>query len=321
MNIEKEQEARKYAIWVIVIMTIIWIILSIFSFTDTKDRVRPRTANIEFEGVGALKGKQVFQAYNCMDCHTIVGNGAYFAPDLTKINELAGPAWLKAYLGSPGTYPTKAIVDINLKQLLENGHDLPGDIDAYLDAFPAAKDRVENRGGVDALMPNLQFTAEEINALIAYFQYTELINTGGWPPKVIADPEVIEYQSRKLEEKSGFLRNLPKGAPIGGNADDVDAGSPVALGASIAQEFACVACHSSDGSEVVGPTFKGLFQSERTLDNGKKVVADEEYLRRSILDPNNEIIKGYPFGVMPSFEGMLDEDQLSAVLEYIKSLK
>lgn len=324
MDFEKEKKARKLAIWVIGIMTGIWIILSVFSFTDTKDRVRPRTENIHFNGVSALKGKQVFQAYNCMDCHTIVGNGAYFAPDLTKIYEQAGPAWLKAYLGSPGTYPTKTIVDIQLKQLLSKGEDLPKDIDAYLEKYSGAHDRVEHRGGVDALMPNLQFSAEEIDALIAYFIYTGKINTAGWPPKVIADKSVIEDQARKLEEASGIIRTSPaSSAPSSGveNNTAQSTESPAAIGANLAKQLACTACHSADGSAVVGPSFKGLFGSSVPLTTGNSVNADEEYLRRSILQPNADIVKGYQQGVMPSFEGSVSEEQVNALIEYIKSLK
>ncbi len=324
MDIEKEQKARKVAIWVIGLMTAIWVVLSIFSFTDTKDRVRPRTENITFEGVTALKGKQVFQAYSCMDCHTIVGNGAYFAPDLTKIYEKTGPAWLKAYLGSPGTYPTKAIVDIQLKQMLSKGQQLPADIDAYLEKFPGAQERVEDRGGVKALMPNLQFSAEEIDALIAYFIYTGKINTAGWPPKVIADPEVVADQARKLEESSGIFRFMsPSAANTSQSTDNTAAttASPAILGAQVAKQFACTACHSADGSKVVGPTFKGLYGTAVPLADGTTVNADDAYLTQSILEPNAHVVKGYQQGVMPSFKGTISDDQVSALIAYIKSLK
>jgi len=322
MDIEKEQKARKVAIWIIVFMTVIWVVLSVFSFTDTKDRVRPRTEHISFNGVSALKGKQVFQAYNCMDCHTIVGNGAYFAPDLTKIYEQTGPAWLRAYLGSPGTYPNKAIVDIQLKQLLAKGQDLPANIDAYLEKYPGAKDRVEHRGGISAFMPNLKFNGNEIDALIAYFIYTGKINTAGWPPKVIADQSVIDAEARKLEEMSGIIHSVPVAS--GQQADNASVNSnasPVVLGADVAKQFGCMACHSADGSGVVGPTFKGLYGSTANLEGGGTATVDDEYLKKSILDPSADVVKGFQKGVMPSFEGSINDDQLAALIAYIKSLK
>src|SRR5690606_28561959 len=118
----KEQKARKIAIWIIGLMILVWTILGIFSFVDSGDRIRPQTTVVTFADQDALRGKQVWQTYNCMDCHTIVGNGAYFAPDLTNIYKDAGPAYLLAYLGSPATYPTEAIVNIQLLQLIKDGH-------------------------------------------------------------------------------------------------------------------------------------------------------------------------------------------------------
>lgn len=97
---KKENKARNIALMVIGVMIVIWTILGILSFTEREGYERPMTRDITFSGQTALKGKQTFQAYNCMDCHTIVGNGAYFAPDLTHTYNDNGAAWLLAYLGS-----------------------------------------------------------------------------------------------------------------------------------------------------------------------------------------------------------------------------
>jgi cytochrome c oxidase subunit 2 len=96
-------------------------------------------------------------------------------------------------------------------------------------------------------------------------------------------------------------------------------GPPV--GYKLYQEKGCVACHTIDGSPRVGPTFKGLYGKVVTvLTNGKerKVVADEAYLRKSMLEPNADIVKGFP-SVMPP-EKMTNEE-LTALVDYIKSLK
>jgi len=55
--------------------------------------------------------------------------------------------------------------------------------------------------------------------------------------------------------------------------------------------------------------------------DGTKVTVDENYLRESILAPNAKVVKGYPSGVMPTYQGQLSEDELSALIEYIKELK
>ncbi len=84
----------------------------------------------------------------------------------------------------------------------------------------------------------------------------------------------------------------------------------------------CVACHSVDGSARVGPSWKGIWGlKDHEMSDGLKVVVDENYVRESILNPNAKIVKGFPSGVMPPFQGVLNEDQVNALIEYIKSLK
>jgi cytochrome c oxidase subunit 2 len=82
----------------------------------------------------------------------------------------------------------------------------------------------------------------------------------------------------------------------------------------------CVACHSVDGSPKVGPSWKGLFGKTETLEDGT-VAVDENYLRESILQPNAKVVKGFPKGVMPPMQGQMNENEVNAVIEYIKELK
>lgn len=83
----------------------------------------------------------------------------------------------------------------------------------------------------------------------------------------------------------------------------------------------CVACHSVDGTAKVGPSWKGIAGTQREFDDGSKALADENYLRESILNPNAKSVKGFPKGVMPTYQGQLSEDQVNALIEFIKSLK
>ena len=95
----------------------------------------------------------------------------------------------------------------------------------------------------------------------------------------------------------------------------------VAVGMSLAARNGCAACHSAEGTPTVGPTWKGLAGSEKTFDDGSTVVVDEEYLRRSILDPDAQIVEGFVAGVMPqTFADNLSETDLDAILAYIDSL-
>ena len=83
----------------------------------------------------------------------------------------------------------------------------------------------------------------------------------------------------------------------------------------------CVACHSVDGTIKVGPSWKGLFGTQQQLVAGGTVVADENFIHSFILNPNAKPVKGFPTGVMPTFQGQLTEDELTALIEYIKTLK
>jgi cytochrome c oxidase subunit 2 len=82
----------------------------------------------------------------------------------------------------------------------------------------------------------------------------------------------------------------------------------------------CNACHTVNGSALIGPGFKGLFGSEVELIGGSKVRAEENYLRESIMEPMAKIVKGYS-PQMPTFRGMLSDEEVNQLIAYIKTLK
>ena len=82
----------------------------------------------------------------------------------------------------------------------------------------------------------------------------------------------------------------------------------------------CQACHSVDGSASVGPTLAKVFGQEVVLAGESKVKVDENYIRQSLMEPSAKLVKGFP-PVMPTFKGQLNEQELNALMEYIKSLK
>lgn len=89
------------------------------------------------------------------------------------------------------------------------------------------------------------------------------------------------------------------------------------LGRNLYQLQGCAACHSLDGSANIGPTFQGLYGSTRNFTDGTSREADEDYLRQSILDPASEIVSGFG-SVMISYQGILDDNQINAIIEFIK---
>ncbi|MCC6792737.1 MAG: cytochrome c [Thermomicrobiales bacterium] len=99
--------------------------------------------------------------------------------------------------------------------------------------------------------------------------------------------------------------------------------SPVALvgdveaGKTLAAQ--CLGCHTTDGSTMVGPTWKGLYGHQVELEDGSTVVADDAYLAASIRDPMSQIVKGFP-PAMPPYSYLTDQ-QIADLIAYIKSLE
>ena len=82
----------------------------------------------------------------------------------------------------------------------------------------------------------------------------------------------------------------------------------------------CNQCHSDDGTAKTGPTLKGIFGQTHQMRDGSSVVVDENYIRESLMDPQAKIRDGFP-PAMPTFKGMLDDDKIRFLIEYIKTLK
>lgn len=92
------------------------------------------------------------------------------------------------------------------------------------------------------------------------------------------------------------------------------------MGALLYQTKGCATCHSLDGTRGTGPSWKGVYGSTQTLSDGSSVVADENYIRESILVPGAKVVKGYD-NVMPVFQGLLRDREVNALVAYIKTLK
>jgi cytochrome c oxidase subunit 2 len=85
------------------------------------------------------------------------------------------------------------------------------------------------------------------------------------------------------------------------------------------QDLACHTCHMGDASGR-GPSLERLFGTQVKLANGSTVVADEAYIRESILNPQAKLVAGYQ-PLMPTFQGLVNEEALMGLIEYIKSLQ
>ncbi len=89
-------------------------------------------------------------------------------------------------------------------------------------------------------------------------------------------------------------------------------------GEKLFTELGCVTCHRSD-TQGRGPNLVGVFGKPALLEDGRTVIADENYVRESILEPAAKIVKGFK-PVMPTFQGQVSDEQLNALVEYVKSL-
>lgn len=119
----------------------------------------------------------------------------------------------------------------------------------------------------------------------------------------------------KVIEKTEFdswLENLVPTANI-----------PDPEGLKIIKANNCLACHSLTGEKLVGSSFKNLYGSMRTVEskNGERQVkADDAYIKNSIYNPNDDIVKGYNKGLMQSYTNVVSDAEVGKIIEYLKTL-
>jgi len=129
------------------------------------------------------------------------------------------------------------------------------------------------------------------------------------------------YSYVKVMEDSSFQSFIADTTKVAASAN-ID--SPGATGKRIMQNIGCFACHSIDGTKLVGPSFKGIWGEEQivvTGGNKRTVKVDEEYVKRSIYEPNADVVEGYMKGLMVSYQGQLSEEDIANIIEYLKTVK
>ncbi|HEX7028920.1 MAG TPA: cytochrome c, partial [Gammaproteobacteria bacterium] len=136
------RQARIFAIAGTAIAALIFLVLTVDSH-----RQFPELTNAENITPQVIHGKDVWHKYNCINCHTLFGEGAYYAPDLTKITQLRGEAYLQAYMRDPANF------------------------------YDEQKHR--------RLMPKQDLSEEEITDLIAFLDWVSQVDNQGWPPRPI----------------------------------------------------------------------------------------------------------------------------------------
>lgn len=131
-------------------------------------------------------------------------------------------------------------------------------------------------------------------AVVLVFGYTAVIPTGNDPRAVPTDTP----------------------GPTGGGGDS-EGGASVEVGQAL-YEDQCAACHTTDGSASIGPTWAGLFGSEVTLEDGSTVVADEAYITESIQQPTAKIHEGFQ-PIMPVL--VLTDEEIDSLIAFMQTLE
>ncbi len=121
------------------------------------------------------------------------------------------------------------------------------------------------------------------------------------------------------EEFDAWITDTTAAAPV------VDTGLSLAeQGYEVLRRNACISCHSSDGSRLIGPSFKGIWGHTTTVVTGREereITVDEEYIKTSIYDPGADVVEGFNRGLMqPYTEDMVSEEEVGLIIEYLKTL-
>jgi len=133
--------------------------------------------------------------------------------------------------------------------------------------------------------------------------------------------EPADYQAWLSQSgPSGMSGAAPAPGTVPGAASaSAAAVSAPAAGAALFASLGCITCHQPQPG-ALGPSLIGLYGSRVKLQDGSEVVADDAYIRESILTPTAKVVAGFQ-PVMPTFQGQVDEEQILQLIQYIRSLK
>ena len=168
----------------------------------------------------------------------------------------------------------------------------------FIPAFRVKQDVVPGYDNYLWFIPNVVGTYE-----ILCTEYCGLLHSGMLAKAKIMDQ--TDYDSWYTGIKSTAIQNEPDGYLLLRNTG-------------------CLACHSLDGSRLVGPSFKDLFGRSREVTEGNSkitVPADEKYIQNSIYNPDSQVVSGFNPGLMKSYKTILKEKDIRTITDYLKSQK
>ncbi|HJV87397.1 MAG TPA: cytochrome c [Noviherbaspirillum sp.] len=245
-----------------------------------------------------IHGKDVWHKYNCINCHTLFGEGAYYAPDLTKITQYRGTPYLRAYLHDPSKFYN------------EQRH--------------------------RRLMPKENLSDNEINDLLSFLDWVSKVDNQNWPPRPIlvtgasipGTSATPAQQQNPAGTPAGGAQKTPGARPVTSGDD------PVAIGETLFHSSppGCFACHSvAPGVNLVGPSLSGVAtRAQQLVGSGQYKGSAKDaagYIRESILKPSAYLVPGPTFSAngqsfMPdNYSKELKPEQVDQLVAYLMSLK
>lgn len=272
--------------------------LAFLGLTIDSHRQFPKLTNAQNITPAVKLGQNVWHKYNCINCHTLFGEGAYYAPDLTKITQLRGEAYLTAYMKDPSQF------------------------------YDEQKHR--------RLMPNQNLGTDEIRNLIAFLDWVSKVDNQGWPPRpLLVTGASIPGTDQGTAGQAQPIGQPAEGAQLPPGARPVAGGeNPIALGERIFRSAspACNACHSmAPGVNMAGPSLAGLAERAAATiaspDYKGKAKDVAQYISESITAPSAHVIPGAMYSAsgvsfMPdTYAKALTPEQLEQLTAYLASFK
>ncbi|HLR13058.1 MAG TPA: cytochrome c [Burkholderiaceae bacterium] len=282
-----KRQTRLFAAGSTAIAALIFLVLTVDSH-----RQFPELTNTDQLTDEVVRGQDVWHANNCINCHTLLGEGAYYAPDLTKITKMRGTPYLTAFLKDPAQF----------------------------------YDEERHR----RLMPNPNLSDDEISDVIAFMDWVANVDNQGWPPRpILVSGSSLPGADLSVAQQAGRGKELPPGAtPVKEGNDPVALGEAVFRSATPA----CNACHSiAPGVNMAGPTLAGLAErAEGIIDSTEyegHATTPEEFILESIVDPSiylhpGEMYSANGVSFMPDTYGdSLSDEELEHLVAYLASIK
>lgn len=158
-----------------------------------------------------------------------------------------------------------------------------------------------------------QIPVEDRWAIVAYVRALQRSQNVSEEEIQNYDVDIASLQQTYEEQQAAIEAKQEAQSEAGGGGE-----VSVERGKTISDQNACGTCHSTDGTQLVGPTWQNLYGSERALDDGSTVTADEDYLRESIVDPTAKVVEGFPPSMVPY--DYLSDSEINSLVAYIKSL-